>query len=326
MKRLPAVVLAFFCAAFAATKPARAQDEKPAAPTKVVVGVYVDRVTDMSLRDNHFHADFYVWFRWSGGEKDFDPLKTFDVANGSITQRQSEVHEEHKDFHYASVRIEAQITQNFDVARFPFDDHVLRLEIEDTEKEAEFVEYVPDVDNSGVAPDVQAPGWTIEKSVATVQPHRYATNYGNIDLPDGAKGSTYSQYVLTIPLARRGAAYFLKLFFGLFIAVAIALLAFHIKPTDLDPRFGLPVGAIFAAVGSLYVTSQLLPDTNVVTLSDRLHILAFVTILLTLAESTWSLQVWSSGDEARSRRIDRLSFRALAAFYVLGSVIAVLVS
>jgi hypothetical protein len=325
MKRL-AAVLAFLTFLAWTTSSASAGDDVPAAPTKVVVGVYVDRLTEMSLRENHFHADFYVWFRWSGGDKDFDPLKSFDVANGSITQRQAETREEHKDFHYASVRCEAEITQYFDVSRFPFDDHVLEIQIEDTEKEAEFVEYVADVDNSCVAEGLQAPGWTIEKPSAKVVAHHYATNYGNIDLPAGDKGSYYSQYVFSIPLVRRGAGYFLKIFFGLFIAVCIALLAFHIKPTDLDPRFGLPVGAIFAAVGSLYVTSQILPDTNLITLSDRLHILAFATILLTLIVSAWSLHVWTSGDEARAKRIDKTAFRALVAFYVVASIVAVFVS
>ena len=108
--------------------------------------------------------------------------------------------------------------------------------------------------------------------------------------------------------------------------VGIALLAFHIKPTELDPRFGLPVGSIFAAVGSLYVTSQLLPDTNLITLSDRLHIFAFVVIFLSLVESTWSLHVWNKGDEAASHRLDRRCFWGLGAFYVVGSVVAVLTS
>lgn len=319
MKRVLAVLVALLGLASLA----RADDDKPAAPAKVAVGVYVDRVTEMSLRENRFKVDFYVWFRWSGGDKDFDPVKTFDVTNGSISQRQAEVHQELKGSHYSSCRCEAEITQFFDVSRFPFDDHVLRLEIEDTEKEAEFVEYVPDALNSGVAPEVRVPGWTLAKSSAEVNPHRYATNYGNVDLPAG-EGSTYSRFALSMPLERRGPSYFLKLFFGLFVAAGIALLALFIKPTDLDPRFGLPVGAIFAAVGSLYVTSQLLPDSNLITLSDKLHILAFVTIFLALVESTWSLHVWTGGDEARSRRIDKIAFRALAAFYLVASGLAAL--
>jgi hypothetical protein len=327
--RLAASVVAVLVAAFVLTfaRPALAGDASapPAAPIKVVVGAYVNRVTEMSLRENHFNVDFYVWFRWTGGDKDFDPLKTFDVANGSITQRTGEVHEEHKDFHYASCRIDAEITQFFDVSRFPFDDHVLSIEIEDTQSEAEFVEYVADTENSSVSPQAQVPGWTIVGPSAVVVPHRYATNYGNIDLATG-NASVYSEFALSIPLKRAGIGYFAKLFFGLFIAVGIALLALHIKPTDLDPRFGLPVGSIFAAVGSLYVVTSQLPDTNIITLSDRLHILAFAVIFVTLVESTISLHRWSAGDEEGSRRMDRLTFRGMTAFYVVGAVLAVLVS
>ena len=52
----------------------RAGDDAPNAPPgrplQVVVGAYVDRITEMSLRENHFHADFYLWFRRSGGDEE----------------------------------------------------------------------------------------------------------------------------------------------------------------------------------------------------------------------------------------------------------------
>jgi hypothetical protein len=328
--RLAAGLLAVLAAVCASARPARAGDAGVSAaphgpPVKVVVGAYVNRVTQMSLRENHFDVDFYVWFRWTGGDKDFDPLKTFDVANGAITQRTGEVHEEHKDFRYASCRIDAEITQFFDVSRFPFDDHVLRIEIEDTQSEAEFLEYVADTANSKVSPEAQVPGWTMGTPTAEVVPHRYGTNYGNVDLETG-DASVYSEYAFSIPLARSGVGYFAKLFFGLFIAVGIALLALKIKPTDLDPRFGLPVGSIFAAVGSLYVVTSQLPDTNAITLSDRLHILAFAVIFVTLVESTMSLHRWSGGDDEGSKRLDRLAFRGLTVFYLVGAALAVWLS
>jgi hypothetical protein len=120
-------------------------------------------------------------------------------------------------------------------------------------------------------------------------------------------------------LARPNWGYFVKLFFGLFVATAIAFLELFIRPVDLDPRFGLGVGAIFASVGSEYIVTSSLPDTSVLTLADVLHILAFVFIFLTLAESTLSLHVYNGGDETakqRSRRLDRWSFFVLLVAYV----------
>jgi len=39
-----------------------------------------------------------------------------------------------------------------------------------------------------------------------------------------------------------------------------------------------------------------------------------------------SLHRWGAGDEAGSRRLDRLTFRALAAFFVAGTALAVVLS
>lgn len=331
MRRLLTILFVAFALLLAAPHRAQAQEaapaarERPAVPSKVVTGVYVTQVNGLSLRENTWHVSFYVWFRWSDAA--LDPLRSFDVTNGVVTKSQ-EVREKQGDTFYASCRCEAEMTQVFDVRRFPFDDHALRIEIEDTENEIEYLEYVCDSQNSAVAPDVAVPGWEIATASAEASRHGYTTNYGNLALERRADGfaSVYSQFTFTVPLERRGGAYFAKLFFGLFIAVGIAMLAFFIKPTDLDPRFGLPVGAIFAAVGSLYVTSSLLPDTNVITLSDRLHILAFAVIFATLVQSTVSLRIYTGGDEDRSRRLDRTFFWALAALFLVGSSIAVVTS
>jgi hypothetical protein len=60
----------------------------------------------------------------------------------------------------------------------------------------------------------------------------------------------YNRHRQSIPLVRPNCGYFVKLLFGLFVATAIAFLALFIRPIDLDPRFGLGVGAIFASVTS----------------------------------------------------------------------------
>ena len=166
-------------------------------------------------------------------------------------------------------------------------------------------------------PGAQAPS-------AFVTKHHYTTNYGVIDLPSGRYGSDYSRFVLVVPLAREGGGHFFKLFFVLFIAFGINMLAYRIRPDQVDPRFGLPIGAIFAAVGSLYVASEKLPDTSIVTLSDWLHILVFSVIFLTLTESALALWLWTRGQQGLARRIDRIAFWTLGGLYV-GTTLAVII-
>ena len=53
-----------------------------------------------------------------------------------------------------------------------------------------------------------------------------------------ARNSTeYSRFTLPLQFKREGLGYFIKTFFGLFVAASIAFLAFFMKPIDLDPRF-----------------------------------------------------------------------------------------
>ena len=113
----------------------------------------------------------------------------------------------------------------------------------------------------------------------------------------------------------------MKLFVGLFGAVGVAMLAFFIKPTDVDPRFGLGVGALFAAIANTYITSSLVPDTGVLTLADMINGVGILIIFLSLLESTISLYLYDiKGKVELSRLFDRISFVIFLAAYVLINV------
>lgn len=303
-----------------------AAPEQPAKSeaTTAFVGVYVNQIETMSLKENQFAADFDVWFRWKGEE--INPAQTFEVVDGRIDVDDDVPYKaELADRHYSSRRIIATVTHFWNISRFPLDNHTLRIAIEDSDLEDFKLSYLADTANCAIRPELQVPGWKVGTPTATVEQHQYHTNYGDTSLPTGDT-SSYSRFIYSIPLVRPNWGYFIKLFFGLFVATAIAFLALFVRPIDLDPRFGLGVGAIFASVASEYVVTSSLPDTSVLTLADVLHILAFVFIFLTLAESTLSLKLYNGGDEGgkeRSRKLDRWSFATLLVAYVALSAAAV---
>jgi hypothetical protein len=286
-------------------------------PHEVYTGVYINQIKSIDLKTNTFVVDFWVWFRWKGD--DIKPLDTFEVVGGQVDGKTGEIHEVVKGWNYAACRATATMTKFFDIRRFPLDEHVLALAIEDSEMETERLVYHPDVDNSGLSPEVAVPGWKIDSSGAKVVDQQYATNYGNISLDTGNK-SIYSRFVFEVSLTRPGAGYFFKLFWSLFLATIIALLALLIDPIDLDPRFGLGVGAIFAAIASAYVISSALPETNQYTLADKMNMLAVAVIFLSIVESVLSLRLWKNGKEALSRTVDRVSFCAMLTLYGIATL------
>jgi hypothetical protein len=292
-------------------------------PSDVHVGLYINNIYNVSLRENSFSADFYVWFRWT--DKNLKPLESFEVTNGRIVSKDGIYEDVVEGQNYASCRVVAEFTKFWDVSNFPLDTHKITIEIEDNDNEDFKVRYIPDATNSNYNPDVQVPGYKIVHQRAEVLQHAYKTNYGDISLPTDS-ASTYSRFVYSLQIERPGYGYFLKLFLSVFIATFIAFLCFAIKPTDLDPRFGLGIGAIFAAVASEYVVASALPESNVITLTDKLHILAIAFIFLSLLESTISLRIFTNRSEKVSASLDRISLIICPIVYLLLNALVVLKS
>ena len=112
-----------------------------------------------------------------------------------------------------------------------------------------------------------------------------------------------------LEIVPQGWGQFLLMFQALFVSVAVALLACFIKPIHVDPRFGLGVGALFAAVANGYLVSAQMPETGEFSLADLINLLGIGTIFLSLAQSTISLWIYETRDDpGLSRQFDRLSF------------------
>jgi len=286
-------------------------------PVRCHVGTYIVSLSDADLRAGTCVADFWVWFRWQ--DPDYNPLESLEVIDGIIDEKSGEVRKSLNDGQqYACQRIRATIRQKWNVARFPLDTQRIVISLEDAEVESDQVEFVPDEAGSRVSPSVSIPGWNIGRFSISSREQVYDTNYGDTDLPTGAS-SEYSRIVVSLDLHRPGMGLFFKLFTGLFVAVGIALVSIAVRPTDLDPRFGLPVGAMFASIASQYVIASVLPDSADFTLADQLHVLAVVVIFLTLLISVISLFLTNADRLRLARRVDAAAILVLS----IGTVLVV---
>lgn len=282
----------------------------------VKVGAYLDRIVNVSVRDTSWTADFFLWFVWRG--RDFHPGDTFRVVDGEISKREKIKEEVLPDGSiYALYQVEAKVTKFFDISRFPADDHVMTLRIEDAQHDETKLHFAADTATSGISSRVGVPGYKIGSFSAAVHSHAYRSTHGDPRLPTSYR-VRYSQFIYGIPIARDGAGFYLKLFQGLFAAVAIAILAFFIKPTDVDPRFGLGVGAFFAAIANCYITASLLPGTSQASLADTVNSVGIFVIFLTLVQSTIALYVYDIQDNpALARKFDKASALIVPPAYAL---------
>lgn len=301
------------------TRPPPAALPPGANPVRVRAGMYLDRITELSVKETKWTGDFYLWFRWNGST--VNPGENFIIVDGAIESKEKVDEYTSGDERYVLYRVVATTTKFFDVSRFPRDDHILTISIESPAADRSALLFVPDTESSGVSSRVRIPGYEIYRKSILEKPHAYKSTLGNPRVAAGAE-KVQTQLRMGFWIRRDGVGFYFKLFVALFVAVGIALLAFFIKPTDVDPRFGLGLGALAAVIVNTYVTSSLVPDTGVMTLADMLNQIAIVTIFISLAQSAISLYLYDRKDrKALSRLFDRVSFLTILPAYLVINLI-----
>lgn len=287
--------------------------------TDVQVGGYVMRLSNVSPQNGSFDVDMWLWFRWKGA--DVRPDQTFEFVNGVISSRSDAQVEVDEGMNYATVRVQATMFHDFDVRRFPLDNHIITLELEDAELNNAQLSYQPD---TGIAldPAVKVSGWKVALQPTTVVTHVYATDYGLRSA--GADASDYSRLTFAISLDRTSYGPLFKSFWISALAVLLGLLAFLIKADDLDARFGMGVGSIFAASANAFVITGELPPTTAVTLAEQINLIAVGIIFISVFVSIWSLRLRYQDREKDSLRLDITAMWTLGGIYIFLNIMALM--
>ncbi len=286
---------------------------RPDVLTEVQAGAFIMRIRNVSPRDGSFDVDMWMWFRWSGSN--IRPDQTFEIANGIITFRSDSQVEEDDGMNYATMRVQATVFHDFDVRRFPMDNHVIEIQIEDSNWDETVLVYTADSEATALDPQVNVPGWSVTLDPPIAAPHVYNTTYG---LRSGdSEAATYSRLSFPISLERTSYSSLFKSFWVSFLAVVLGLLAFLVKSDDLDARFGMGVGSIFAASANAFILSDTLPQTNFITLAEQINLIAVGTIFLTVFVSIWSLRLRYADRDEASVKLDMWALLVFGVVFVI---------
>ena len=292
-----------------------------AKPIEVVVGIYINRIGEFSIKEGSWTADFDIWFRWTGdGVK---PGENFQVVNGQIDLREKKKRYIRGQEQYERYRVKARLTKYFDPSRFPFSDEALTIQLEDDIRGVETLRYVADEPGSGINRLGIPQNLKIAKSLVTVKLHNYESGRGDPRLPAGAE-DVHTRFIFAMLGSPPSSGLFGMMFQALFASAAIAFIAFFIKPIHVDPRFGLGVGAFFAAIGNNIFVGTILPQAERVTLAGMVNGIGLVTIFLTLVQSAISLYILDTmGREMLRRFFDKVSFAVFLIGYAVVNLMLV---
>jgi hypothetical protein len=309
--------------------PGQAQpDQKLTAAQAEIVksGFYLISLHNFNFREKEYTARFWLWMFYKDPQLDF--ANTLDIPNAKEFDKQSVlldslVDEHGQKLYWLQMKIRAVMKQSWRVRDYPFDAQTLYIRLENSKFDNTFLKFVADRESYGQIYDRRETidGWEVVSCTDTVVANPYDTNFGDPEIrKKGWRSSNYSQLLLTIKLRRAAWSLFLKIFIGMYVAVAIAMVSFFLHPRLVEPRFALPVGALFATVGNKYVIDSLLPETTEFTLVDMLHTASFVFIFGVLAVSAWSLYRYghaATADRHRLRRQDFYAGLTLISLYLL---------
>ncbi len=295
-----------------AARAAQAQSTEPSALQPTFVGFYINDLYELDLKKSTYTADFYLWMRWRGNA---DP-SNFEFLNGSLDMKEHPNSFVVAGAKYLSYHCRGTFHTTFDYRRYPLDEHLLVIQMEDGNDDSTKLQYMVDRDNVSRLPAPTLGGWTCDPPQFEVRDHVYETNFGDPSQSQDAT-STYSRLFCTIRISRRNFSIYIKTFLALFISVAIAFLSFVLKPSETDPRFGVGLGAIFGAVTSEIVTTSNLPDMPYLTLADKIHLFSLFVIFLSILQSCLSLRLFRQGNSPLATRIDRISLFAFPICYAV---------
>ena len=282
----------------------------------VKIGAYVSSIYDFDISKNSIGADIHFWCIYQNPDFNFDNELEF-IDCSEIEKSGTSVEDiGKKKWFYTKTKLNSR--QKYNTRNYPFDKQKIAFQVESSEFATDELIFVPDRRNSKIAPKVkdEFSEWEIIKTDFHVGETNYQTSFGDPE----SESTQSSRFEIEMDIERLDSMLILfKLITGILVAFLISSCVFWIKPINTDPRFGLCVGGLFAAIGNKYIVESIVPSTNEVTLLDNLHNITFVASFIIII-SVISLNIYERDTEKSmklSRRIDVISFVSIVSVFII---------
>lgn len=274
------------------------------------MGLFVENIYDLNFSEQSFKCNYWIWFNSTNDSLGLP--YTIEVIKNKNVSREFEFVGKSAGINWSELKLKTEIVKGWNISNFPFDKQRLHVETEIIEDNTNALYLELDSINCAIDPSLAINEWKITHIQFGKKINRYNTNFGD---PLNSQNDFYSVY-FECEISRNVLGLFVKLFIGVFVAAAIALASLFISPRHSDPRYGIPVGALFASIGNKYIVDSIIPQTTDITLVDKIHFLTFVLIMTVIIFSIISQRYFETGKKSVSCRIDRLSFCSLLLVFI----------
>lgn len=283
-----------------------------AQPDTVKTGIYITSIHDIDFKQKEYNVDFWLWLKYKN--RDFDFSKNLEIPQAKSVDKSFYTIDTSNGKVYMLMKVQCVMKDNWKIENFPFDRQKLRLSIENSQYDSRSLIFSVDTLGNHYDPRFTLRGWNIDSFEIISGIKAYETTFGDESL---AKPHVeYSSYKVRIGIQRDASDLFWKMFLGMYVAFLIAYTCFYIHADNIDSRFGLSVGALFAAIGNKYIIDSSLPESTSLTLVDTLHGVTLFFIFMIVAASAWALHLVKKNKLQKANKFDMILAQVLLALYI----------
>ncbi len=303
--------------------PAPKEDAQPDAdkPAVVRVGALINDIQQLDLQSHSYNVDMYLWFKWKDPKIDpsrsFEFLNSFELWGHILTYETAEPERLADGSYYQVLRNQGKFNTKLPLERYPFDSQNLRIELEDSTEDSTGLIYKPDTDPVALSRDLVLPGWEIQDPELRIIDNEYDSNFGDPDFED----ITYSRAIFDVPVQRPKGTYALKLLLPMLLVALTAALSLLLHPRYVEGRIGIGITALLTLVALQLTSNSSLPEVDYLILLDKLYILSYAFVVLTMVLIVRNSWVDAEGDVVVAKRLDRRSLAVLTVAYVVAAAV-----
>lgn len=281
-------------------------------PDTVRTGLYVTSIHDIDFKQNEYTADLWLWLKYKN--KAFDFAQNLEIPQAKTVNKLFTTVDSSNGI-YMLMKLQLVLKDSWKIGNFPFDQQKLRLSIENSQFDSKDLVFVMDTLGKSYDPKFTLKGWAIDSFLVSTGIKDYETAFG--DPAEPKPHTEYSTYKVKINIKRDASDLFWKMFLGMYVAFLISFICFYIHADNIDSRFGLSVGALFAAIGNKYIVDSALPESTSFTLVDALHGITLFFIFAVVTSSVYALKLVKQNKIKEANRFDRITSMIFLLVYIL---------
>ncbi len=281
-------------------------------PDTVKTGIYITSIHDIDFKQNEYTVNLWLWMKYKN--KKFDFVQNLEIPQAKSFNKLFSTVDSSNGGIYLLMKLQCVMKDSWKITNFPFDRQKLRLALENSQYDSKELIFAEDTLGKHFDPRFTLRGWNIDSFDISTGIKMYETNFGD---PEVIKPHTeYSSYRIRIGIKRDASELFWKMFLGMYVAFLISYICFYIHADNIDSRFGLSVGSLFAAIGNKYIIDSSLPESTSFTLVDLLHGITLLFICLIVASSVYSLHLVKKNKLKEANRFDLITAQVLLVIYI----------